>query len=284
MSLVSLNDILGKAEKEGYAVGAFNCNNMEIVQAIARAAEEERAPVIIQASQGAIRYAGLQYIVALVKQAAAEVSVPVVLHLDHGTSFEQAIQCIRYGFSSIMIDGSQYPLEENIELTAKVVEVAHAAGVSVEGELGRIGGTEDDISVSDAEAFFTDPAEANYFVKQTGVDALAISIGTAHGRYKGVPRLDFPRLKQIKEAIPCPIVLHGSSGVADGDIKKAVKLGVSKFNIDTNIREAFTGAIYDYLAAQPHEIDPRSVLKPARDAATAIIRGKIRLFGSSNRA
>ena len=284
MSLVSLNDILGRAEEEGYAVGAFNCNNMEIVQAIIRAAEKERAPVIIQASQGAIRYAGLPYIVALVREAAAGAAVPVVLHLDHGTSFEQAVQCIRHGFSSIMIDGSQHPLEKNIELTRRVVEVAHAAGVSVEGELGRIGGTEDDISFSDAEAFFTDPEEANYFVKQTGVDALAISIGTAHGRYKGVPKLDFPRLEQIRRAISGPIVLHGSSGVAAEDIKKAAKLGVSKFNIDTDIREAFTGAARDYLAANPLEIDPRNVLGPAREAATAIIREKIRLFGSSNKA
>ncbi len=284
MPLVSLNEVLGKASNEGYAVGAFNCNNMEIVQAIAGAAEEEKAPVIIQASQGAIRYAGLQYIVSLVNLAAHSVSVPVVLHLDHGTSFEQAVQCIRSGFSSVMIDGSQYPLEENIALTKKVVEVAHAVGVTVEGELGRIGGTEDDISVSEAEAFFTDPAEARYFVEQTGVDALAISIGTAHGRYKGAPRLDFARLKEIREIVPCPIVLHGSSGVADEDIRKAAQLGVSKFNIDTNIREKFVGAIREYLPAHPVEIDPRNVLKPAREAATAIIREKIRLFGSSNKA
>lgn len=284
MPLVSLNEILGKASREGYAVGAFNCNNMEIVQAIAGAAEEEKAPVIIQASQGAIRYAGLQYIVGLVNLAADSVSVPVVLHLDHGTSFEQAVQCIRSGFSSVMIDGSQHLLEENIALTRKVVEVAHAAGVTVEGELGRIGGTEDDISVSEAEAFFTDPGEARHFVEQTGVDALAISIGTAHGRYRGVPRLDFERLKQIKEIVPCPIVLHGSSGVADEDIRKAAQLGISKFNIDTNIREQFVGAIRDYLPAHPDEIDPRNVLKPAREAAIAIIREKIRLFGSSNKA
>lgn len=284
MPLVSLNEVLSKASREGYAVGAFNCNNMEIVQAIAQAAEEEKAPVIIQASQGAIRYAGLQYIVALVNRAAAEISVPAVLHLDHGTSFEQAVQCIRSGFSSIMIDGSLLPLEENIALTKKVVEVAHAVGVTVEGELGKIAGTEDDISVSEAEAFFTDPEEAKYFVEQTGVDALAISIGTAHGRYRGEPQLDFERLQQIKQIITCPIVLHGSSGVADKDIQKAAGLGVSKFNIDTNIREAFVGAIRSYLPEHPDEIDPRSVLKPAREAAVAIIREKIRLFGSSNKA
>ncbi|HOJ83127.1 MAG: class II fructose-1,6-bisphosphate aldolase [Dethiobacteria bacterium] len=284
MPLVSLNEVLGKADREGYAVGAFNCNNMEIVQAIARAAEEEKSPVIIQASQGAIRYAGLQYIIGLVNQAAAEISVPVVLHLDHGTSFEQVIQCIRHGFSSVMIDGSQYPLEENIRLTRKVVEIAHAVGVTVEGELGRIGGTEDDVSVSDAEAFFTDPEEAKRFVEETGVDALAISIGTAHGRYKGEPRLDFERLKKIDELVPCPIVLHGSSGVPDESIKEAVRLGVRKINIDTNIREAFVGAIREYLPDHPDEIDPRNILKPAREATTAIIREKIRLFGSASKA
>ncbi|NLA27767.1 MAG: class II fructose-1,6-bisphosphate aldolase [Firmicutes bacterium] len=284
MSLVSLNEILGKARREKYAVGAFNCNNMEIVQAIAQAAEEEKSPVIIQASQGAIKYAGLSYITALVKLAAAEVSVPVVLHLDHGTSFEQVLQCIRHGFSSVMFDGSQHPLEENIRLTKKVVEIAHAVGVTVEGELGKIGGTEDDISVSDADALFTDPEEAKRFVEETGVDALAISIGTAHGRYKGVPRLDFERLEKIRQVIDCPIVLHGSSGVPDESIRKAVSLGVQKINIDTNIREVFVGTIRKYLSEHPDEIDPRNVLKPAREAATAIIREKIRLFGSSNKA
>ncbi len=284
MSLVSLNEILGKARREKYAVGAFNCNNMEIVQAIARAAEHEKSPVIIQASQGAIKYAGLSYITALVKLAAAEVSVPVVLHLDHGTSMEQVLQCIRHGFSSVMFDGSQHPLEENIRLTKKVVEIAHAVGVTVEGELGKIGGTEDDISVSDADALFTDPEEAKRFAEETGVDALAISIGTAHGRYKGVPRLDFERLKKIRRIIDCPIVLHGSSGVPDESIRKAVSLGVQKINIDTNIREVFVGTIRKYLSEHPDEIDPRNVLKPAREAATAIIREKIRLFGSSNKA
>ena len=284
MPLVSLNEVLSKADREGYAVGAFNCNNMEIVQAIAEAAEAERAPVIIQASQGAIKYAGLQYIIALARLAAAEITVPVVLHLDHGTDFAQVMQCIRHGFTSVMIDGSKHPLAENIKLTKRVVEVARAAGVSVEAEIGKIGGTEDHSSVSEAEAIFTDPEEAGYFAAETGVDALAVAIGTAHGQYKGEPKLDFARLKKINELVSCPLVLHGSSGVPDESIRKAAGLGVRKVNIDTNIREAFVGAIRDFLPANPREIDPRNVLKPAKAAATAVIRQKIQVFGSSNKA
>jgi len=284
MSLVSLADLLGKADQGGYAIGAFNCNNMEIVQSIVMAAEAEKAPVIVQASQGAIKYAGLNYIIALARQAAERATVPVVLHLDHGTSFEQVMQCIRFGFTSVMYDGSHHPLEENIAQTRKVVEIARVFGVSVEAELGRIGGTEDDISVSEAEAFFTDPAEAQRFVEETDVDALAVSVGTAHGQYKGDPKLDFDRLAEISRRISCPVVLHGSSGVSDESITKAIECGVRKINIDTNIREAFVGALRQVLDSNPKEIDPRKVLGPARDAAAEIIAEKIRLFGSSDKA
>lgn len=284
MPLVSVDELLKKAEDGGYAVGAFNCNNMEIVQAIVAAAEAEKSPVIIQASQGAIKYAGLNYIVSLVETAADSVSVPVALHLDHGTSFEQVIKCIRYGFSSVMIDGSKLPLEENIKITNKVLEIARPLGISVEAELGKIGGTEDDITVSEKEAMFTDPQEAKRFVEETGVGSLAIAIGTAHGQYKGKPELDFARLKEIKELVKIPIVLHGSSGVPDEDIKKAIQLGVRKVNIDTNIREAFMKGVKDALAKNPAEIDPRKVLGPARTEMTAIVQEKIRLFGSSNKA
>jgi len=284
LPLVTAAEILGRAEAGGWAVGAFNCNNMEIVQAIIRAAEAENAPVIIQASQGAIKYAGLEYIAALARQAVAGTAVPVALHLDHGTSFEQVVRCIRAGFSSVMIDGSHLPLEENIALTRRVVEVAHAVGVSVEAELGRIGGTEDDISVSEREALLTDPEEAREFVAATGVDALAVAVGTAHGRYKGVPRLDFERLSRIKALVDVPLVLHGSSGVPAEAVREAVRRGVRKINIDTDIRQAFTDAARRVLEADPDEIDPRRVLGPAREAATAVIREKIRLFGSAGRA
>lgn len=284
MKLVTLRDVLGKAEKGGYAVGAFNANNMEIVQAIIESAVEERSPVIIQASQGAIKYAGLDFIVAMVKAAAESADVPVVLHLDHGTDFDQVMRCIRRGFSSVMIDGSRLPLEENISITKKVLEVARAVGVSVEAELGKIGGTEDDISVSERDALFTDPQEAKTFIEETGVDALAVAIGTAHGVYKGEPRLDFPRLKKIKELTYVPIVLHGSSGVPDDAIRKAVELGVSKINIDTDIRQAFVGRAVAYMKENPDNIDPRKLLAPAKEEAKKIIREKMRLFGSSGKA
>ena len=283
MPLVKMKELLDKAEKGGYAVGAFNCNNMEIVQAIVAAAEAENAPVIIQASQGAIKYAGLEYIIGLVNVAAKNTGIPVALHLDHGTSFEQVVQCIRYGFTSVMVDGSKYPLEENIALTKKVVEIAKAVGVSTEAELGKIGGTEDDISVLDKDAMMTNPAEARTFVEQTGVDALAVAIGTAHGQYKFDPELDFDRLTKIRSLVNIPIVLHGSSGVPDKDIEKAITLGVRKVNIDTNIREAFVKGVREAVK-NPKEIDPRKILGPARQEMTAIVREKIRLFGSAGKA
>ncbi|MCG0277040.1 MAG: class II fructose-1,6-bisphosphate aldolase [Thermanaeromonas sp.] len=284
MPLVSLREVLERAEEGGYAVGAFNCNNMEIVQAIAEAAEMERAPVVIQASQGALKYAGLNYIVSLVRAAAESIRVPVVLHLDHGTDREQVLKALRAGFTSVMIDGSKYPLEENIAVTRQVVEVARPMGVSVEGELGRIMGTEDNIQVDGQEAFFTDPEEAQRFVAETGVDALAVAVGTAHGVYKGEPRLDFDRLKRIRELTRIPLVLHGSSGVPDEAIRRAVSLGVRKVNIDTDIRLAFLQKVREELDRRPEEIDPRRILGPAREAAREAIRYKMRVFGCAGRA
>ena len=284
MPLVPMKELLLEAEKGKYAVGAFNCNNMEIVQAIIAAASAEKAPVIVQASQGAIKYAGIDYIVAMTKIAAEKADIPVALHLDHGTDFQQVCMCIAKGFTSVMIDGSKRSIEENIEVTNKVIEVAHAVGITVEAEIGKIGGTEDHIYVSDAEAAYTDPEEAEYFVSKTHPDALAIAIGTAHGQYKGVPKLDFERLSKIHSLISTPIVLHGSSGVPEDALKEAVSRGVSKINIDTNIREAFMAAVKDALEKNPAEIDPRKVLGPAREAMTEIVREKIRIFGSSNKA
>lgn len=284
MPLVTTARLLQAAAAGGYAVGAFNCNNMEIVQAILTAAEAENAPVILQASQGAIKYAGLDYIAALAKTAIARTKIPVALHLDHGTSFEQVVRCVAAGFSSVMIDGSRLPLAENVALTKQVVKVARAVGVSVEAELGRIGGTEDEISVAEAEAFFTDPDEAAYFVAETEVDALAVAIGTAHGRYKGEPRLDFERLSKIAAKVKIPLVLHGSSGVPADAIREAIQRGIRKVNIDTDIRQAFTARLREVLAANPDEIDPRKILGPAREAAVEVIREKIRIFGSANKA
>lgn len=284
MALVAVNDLLFKADREGYAVGAFNANNMEIVQAIIEAAEKEKSPVIMQASQGAIKYAGLEFITGMVKIASEEASVPVALHLDHGTDFDQVVKCIRSGFSSVMYDGSKLPLEENIAITNKVLDIARPIGVSVEAELGKIGGTEDLVHVEDKDAVFTDPQEAQEFVKQTGIKSLAIAIGTAHGQYKGEPKLDFERLVKIKGLTKIPLVLHGSSGVPDESVQKAIKLGICKVNIDTNIREAFVWKMREVIKNSPDEIDPRKILGPARDAAVEIIRQKIRVFGSSGKA
>jgi len=284
MALVPVTELLQRADREGYAVGAFNANNMEIIQAIVEAAEKEHSPVIMQASQGAIKYAGLEFITGMVKIAAASAKVPIALHLDHGTDFDQVIKCIRAGFSSVMYDGSKLPLEENIALTNKVLEITRPIGVSVEAELGKIGGTEDDVHVSEREAMYTDPEEARYFVEKTGVESLAIAIGTAHGQYKGDPKLDFDRLQKIKRLVKIPIVLHGSSGVSDASVRKAIALGVCKVNIDTNIREAFVWEMRRRMEANPNEIDPRKLLGPARDAAIVIIREKIRVFGSSGKA
>jgi fructose-bisphosphate aldolase class II len=284
MALVPVTELLLHANREGYAVGAFNANNMEIIQAIVEAAEKENSPVIMQASQGAIKYAGLEFITGMVKIAAGATRVPVALHLDHGTDFNQVVRCIRSGFSSVMYDGSKLPLEQNIAITNKVLEICRPIGVSVEAELGKIGGTEDDVHVSEREATYTDPDEACYFVEKTGVESLAIAIGTAHGQYQGDPQLDFVRLKKIKDLIKIPIVLHGSSGVSNDSVRKAISLGVCKVNIDTNIREAFVGEMRRRMVENPDEIDPRQLLGPARDAVVAIIREKIRVFGSSGKA
>lgn len=284
MALVPVNELLFKADREGYGVGAFNANNMEIIQAIVEAAEKENSPVIMQASQGAIKYAGLEFITGMVKIAADTSKVPVALHLDHGTDFDQVVKCIRSGFSSVMYDGSKLSLEENIAVTRKVLEIATPINVSVEAEIGKIGGTEDLVHVKDEDAIYTDPEEARYFVEQTGIKSLAIAIGTAHGQYKGEPKLDFDRLAKIKQLTKIPLVLHGSSGVPDEAVQKAIKLGICKVNIDTNIREAFVGKMREAIQAYPEEIDPRKILGPARDAAVEIIRRKIRAFGSSGKA
>jgi fructose-1,6-bisphosphate aldolase, class II, various bacterial and amitochondriate protist len=272
--LVSGIEILAKANIDGYAVGAFNTSNLEITQAIIESAEELNAPVIVQVSEGAFNYAGGKNIANIVKTMARDASVPVALHLDHGRDFGILMRSIRYGFTSIMYDGSKYPLPENIERTKRIVDMARAVNISVEAELGKIGGTEDNVSVSEKEAMYTDPDEAVEFVKETGVDYLAIAIGTAHGPYKGVPHLDFERLKEIKSRLGMPIVLHGASGLSEEDIKKAVKLGVNKINIDTDIRQAFAASVRAYLDENKDVYDPRSILGNAKKAMKDVIKKK----------
>ena len=282
--LVSGKEILQEAKRGKYAVGAFNVNNMEILQAIVEAAEEVNSPVIIQASQGGLKYAGLEYIAEMGKLAAAQAKVPVALNLDHGTDFSQVVRCIRHGFSAVMIDGSQMSFEENIAITKKVVEVAHPNNVSVEAELGKISGVEDDVVVAEHDALMTDPDEAAEFVERTNCDALAIAIGTAHGVYKGEPKLDFQSLNEISSRIDTPLVLHGASGVSDDAIQKAISYGIVKINIDTDLRIAFSNAVKEVLKNHPDEIDPRKILGPAKSALKDAVKAKMELFGSVGRA
>ena len=278
--LVTGKEILDKANKNYYAVGAFNINNMECLQAIISAAEAKEAPVIIQTSEGAIKYAGLDYLSAMVRLAAEKTRVPVALHLDHGTTYETIMKCIASGWTSVMIDASKHDLKTNIELTKEVVKVAHACGVSVEAELGKLSGVEEQISVSEKDAIYTDPREAVTFVEATGIDSLAIAIGTAHGVYKGEPKLDFDRLKEIKSLLKMPIVLHGASGVGEEDLRKAVELGVNKINIDTDIRLAFKAGCQEVFENTPNEFDTRKICGRARIKMQEVVERKIEIFGS----
>ncbi|WP_149454181.1 class II fructose-1,6-bisphosphate aldolase [Pasteuria penetrans] len=272
---------LGK--NQGFAVGQFNLNNLEYAQAIAAAAKEEQSPCILGASEGAIRYMGLANVVALARVAAEESGMPMALHLDHGSSFSVVMQCIRAGFTSVMFDGSHHPFEENVRLTQQVVEAARAVGVSVEGELGTIGGVEDDLSVDEADAVLVDPSEAIHFWELTRVDALAIAVGTAHGMYKGEPNIRFDILKEVASSIAAPIVLHGGSGVPDASIQRAIELGVGKINVNTESQVAGTQAVRKCLDSDPNIVDPRSYLKLARTAIQGVVQGKMRLFRSSGK-
>lgn len=282
MSLISMTPLLTAAKEKKYAVGQFNINNLEFTQAIIEAAAEESSPVIFGVSEGALKYMGLEFTVAMAKAAADQYDIPVALHLDHGSNFAVVMQCIRAGFSSIMFDGSHHPLEENIALTKKVVEIAHAVGVSVEGELGTIGGVEDDLSVAEEDAAFAKPEEAIHFWKETQVDALAIAVGTAHGVYKGEPRIRFDIIDEVARKIEAPIVLHGGSGVPDETIRKSISLGVGKVNVNTENQVASTKVIRKILIEKPELIDPRKYLGPGRDAIKEVVKNKIRLFGSNN--
>ncbi|MBI2475557.1 class II fructose-1,6-bisphosphate aldolase [Candidatus Uhrbacteria bacterium] len=306
--LISLSIILTKAQKGRYAVGAFNINNLETLQAVMSAAESERSPIILQTSEGAIEYAGMEELAALVHLAARKTKLPVVFHLDHGKNFNLVITAIKSGFyTSVMFDGSSLPYKENVQKTKTIVRLAHAKKISVEAELGLIAGKEDFISVSEREAAMTQPSQAVDFIKQTGCDALAVAIGTRHGAFKmkKESNLDFERLKDIAEAISVPLVLHGASGVParikaqctkygceiasakgipDSQIKKAITLGICKVNIDTDMRIAFDAGIRKFLKEKPGVIDPREILKPAKDLMTAVACHKMRLFGCSGKA
>ncbi|MGG3451232.1 MULTISPECIES: class II fructose-1,6-bisphosphate aldolase [Bacillaceae] len=287
MPLVSMKEMLIKGKEEGYAVGQFNINNLEFTQAILQAAQEENSPVILGVSEGAAKYmGGFKLIVTMVKELMEEynVTVPVAIHLDHGSSLEKCVQAIHAGFTSVMIDGSHHPLEENIELTKRVVQIAHAVGVSVEAELGRIGGQEDDLTVDAADAFYAIPSECDQLVRETGVDCFAPALGSVHGPYKGEPNLGFDRMKEVMELTGVPLVLHGGTGIPTKDIKKAISLGSAKINVNTESQISSTQAVRDVLNNDGEVYDPRKFLGPARDAIKETVRGKMREFGSAGKA
>lgn len=310
--LTTLKHVLAKADKGGYAVGAFNVNNLEILQAVVETAADLRSPVIVQTSEGAIEYAGMDFLVAMI-EVAAKAPVPVVMHLDHGKDLNVIKRAIGSGYTSVMFDGSLFPYDENVAKTKQVVAWARKKGVSVEAEIGAIKGVEDLVSVSEKEAFFTDPAEAARFAKATGCDALAISIGTAHGAYKSktTPTLDIARLKKIDAAVKAPIVLHGASGISpelvartknycesledcgrlagavgipDDQIAAAIKNGVRKINIDSDLRIAFTAGIRETVITDHKSIDPRKLLALSKRLMKDVVAHKMELFGSAGRA
>ncbi|MBR6554856.1 MAG: class II fructose-1,6-bisphosphate aldolase [Clostridia bacterium] len=309
MPLVTTKEMFEKAYKGGYAIGAFNVNNMEIIQGITEAAMLEKSPLILQVSAGARKYAKHGYLVKLVEAAIEDTGLPIALHLDHGENFEICKSCIDGGFSSVMIDGSKYSFEDNIALTKQVVEYAHARGVTVEGELGKLAGIEDDVNVAAADAMFTDPAQVEEFVSRTGVDSLAIAIGTSHGAYKfkpgQKPQLRFDILEEIQRRIEgFPIVLHGSSsvpqeyvqmvnqfggkmpdaiGIPEEMLRQAAKMAVCKINIDSDLRLCMTAAIRKHMVEHPDHFDPRQYLTDGRNAIRDIVQHKIRdVLGSSN--
>jgi len=282
--LVSMNEFLPKAKANKFAVGQFNMNNLEFAKAITEAAMAEKSPFIFGVSEGALKYMGIEYTVAIAEAAAKQSGLPIALHLDHGSTFEVAMKCIRAGFSSVMFDGSHHSFEDNIRLTKEVVKAARAMGVSVEGELGTIGGVEDDISVDEADAALAKPEEAIRFYEETGVDCVAIAVGTAHGMYKGEVKIRYDIIEEVAKAIPVPIVLHGGSGVPDEAIRLSIAAGVGKINVNTENQVACTDAIREVLNKDAKVYDPRKYLTPAKNAMVEVVRSKIQLFGSSNQA
>jgi len=324
MPLVTSKEMLLRAQREGYAVGAFNANNMECVKAVIEAAEEEKAPVILQVSQGAIKYAGLEMATAMVKAAARRSPVPVALHLDHGTSFEQNVQCLVAGFTSLMYDGSAEPLEKNIEVSARIAQIGHLVGVPVECELGKIPKVEDFFSPEEISQFqkekdiskvldtvrekaggktaglMADPAQAKEFVTRTGADSLAAAIGSIHGMWDDIWPVRLDRVKELQKATDLPLVLHGSSGVvrtreeakkrgillkeSEGTLEDAVKAGVAKVNVATAVNMAFLRAAKEAFAKRPDERDIRKILLPGLEEAKALVKSYMQLLGSSGRA
>ena len=282
MSFVTSEKMLLDAQKGGYAVGAFNVENMEMVMAVIAAAEELRAPLMLQTTPSTIKYAGLDMYLANVKAAAERASVPVCLHLDHGDSFDLAMRALRTGYTSIMIDGSHNVFEENIAVTKAVADACRPSGIPVEAELGKAGGKEDDLDGGEGNGY-TDPLEAKEFVERTGVTSLAVAIGTAHGVYKGVPKLDLDRLAEIRKVVDIPLVLHGASGLSEEAVVESIKRGICKVNFATELRIAYTDGVKEFLAANPDAFDPKKYGKVAMEHVKAIVETRMKMCGCTDR-
>lgn len=283
MALVTSKKLLLDAQAGGYAVGAFNVENMEMVQAVVAAAEELKSPVIMQTTPSTVKYASLDYFYANAKVAAEHASVPVAIHLDHGNSFELAMQALRAGYTSIMIDGSHDSFEENIRVSKAVADACHPSGVPVEAELGKVGGKEDDLVGGDGNPY-TDPQEAKTFVEATGVDSLAVAIGTAHGVYKGIPKLDVERLSEIRQVVSIPLVLHGTSGVPDDAVRECIRRGICKVNYATDLRIAFSNGVKAYLKENPEAFDPKKYSAVGREEVKKYVMQKMQVCGSDGKA
>ncbi len=283
MALVTTKKLLLDAQKGGYAVGAFNVENMEMVQAVVAAAEEMHSPVIMQTTPSTIKYADLEYFYANVRAAADKAGVPVVMHLDHGHSFELAMRALRAGYTSIMIDGSHESFENNVDVTRAVVRACHPSEIPVEAELGKVGGKEDDMDGGEGDPY-TDPSEAKAFVEATAVDSLAVAIGTAHGVYKGIPKLDIRRLEEIREEVSVPLVLHGTSGVPDETVKECIRRGICKVNYATDLRIAFSKGVNMVLREHPETIDPKKYNARGREEVKQYVMAKIAVCGSAGKS
>ncbi|MEN4582611.1 tagatose bisphosphate family class II aldolase [Pantoea agglomerans] len=283
MYLVSNRAMLIKAQQEGYAVPAFNVHNLETVQVIAETAAEMRSPVIMAGTTGTYKYAGLGYLVAICEQAARRYDLPIALHLDHHEDLADIEAKVKAGVRSVMIDASHFPFEQNIEKVAQAVRLCHRYDASVEAELGRLGGQEDDIVVDEKDSFFTDPDKAGEYIRRTGIDSLAVAIGSAHGLYQGEPKLDFERLGQIRDRVDIPLVLHGASGIPEAMLRRSIELGICKVNVATELKIAFSDAVKAYFDKHPASNDPREYMEPGKRAMKDVVREKIRMCGSAER-
>ncbi len=279
--LINTKEMLIQAQQKGYAIPAFNIHNLETIQTVVETANHLNSPVILAATPGTIKYAGGENLLAITEAMSKSVNVPITFHLDHHEKVEEIKALIELGCRSVMIDASKHPLEENIEIVRDVVKFAKKYGATVEAELGKLGGREDDLVVSEADAFFTDPKEAEIFVRETGIDSLAVAIGTAHGMYKSTPKLDFERLAQIRKVIEVPLVLHGASGVPKEMVQEAIRLGICKVNVATELKNIFSDSLKHYFIEHPEETDPRYYFLPAKQKMGELVKEKIIMCGSN---